>query len=55
MRDSAFYAESWQSILDSAIFCHIERSEISQILPLPCGGGLRGWVKSKIIRHCEAV
>ncbi|MGX2982564.1 hypothetical protein [Helicobacter sp. 23-1045] len=23
----------------------IERSEISQILPLPCGGGLRGWVR----------
>ncbi|MGX2983208.1 hypothetical protein [Helicobacter sp. 23-1045] len=23
----------------------------SRILPIPCGGGLRGWVKS---RHCEA-
>ncbi|MGX3011710.1 hypothetical protein ACWIUD_09185 [Helicobacter sp. 23-1044] len=22
-------------------------------LPLPCGGGLRGWVKSQKNRHCE--
>ncbi|MGX3011088.1 hypothetical protein ACWIUD_05940 [Helicobacter sp. 23-1044] len=48
------------------LICHIERSEISQTLPLPCGGGLRGWVKIhhyknscksqnliKKICHCE--
>ncbi|MGX2981963.1 hypothetical protein [Helicobacter sp. 23-1045] len=29
LRDSAFYAESWQS----------------KFSPLPCGGGLRGWVR----------
>ncbi|MGX2981816.1 hypothetical protein [Helicobacter sp. 23-1045] len=36
---------SWQS--------KILRFAESQILPLPCGGGLRGWVKSQKLRQCE--
>ncbi|MGX3011763.1 tRNA (guanosine(46)-N7)-methyltransferase TrmB, partial [Helicobacter sp. 23-1044] len=33
-------------IAESSPNCHTEQGEVSQSLPLPCGGGQRGWVDS---------